>query len=349
MKVQKTMLQTFDYELFLGRKSGSVDKCLIEPTNLLLNLFKKHKFTGAIFFVDTTYLFKLKQRSEQACIDDFKRVSEQLIAIISQGHYLYPHIHPHWLDAIYLKEINQWDLSNYSKYRFNLISEEEKNIVFDESIQVLKSIISQKFPDYKIDGYRAGGWCIQPFWEFKPFFEKHQIKFEFSVLTGHSNFTKAHYFDFTSAPKKEIYSFSDDVCVEDKKGVFKQFAISSVQLNKMASTKEKIYLKFLRYKGDKSFGDGIGLVLKSNEEKIKPTNKNESNSKTINERVSIELLNASKLVLYKKFLSENNYMHFISHPKMLSLHNLKAIDKFLHFASTKYVLNTDFKKIDYNH
>lgn len=340
---QKTILQTFDYELFLGRKSGSVDKCLIEPTNLLLNLFKNHNFTGAIFFVDTTYLFKLKQRSEQVCIDDFKRISEQLIAIISQGHFVYPHIHPHWLDAIYLNEINQWDLSNYSKYRFNLINENEKNIVFNESIQVLKSIISPKFPNYKIEGYRAGGWCIQPFSEFKPFFERHQIKYEFSVLSGHSNFTKAHYFDFTSAPPKDIYNFSDDVCVEENSGVFKQFSISSIQLNKIVSFKEKIYLKLLRYKGDMSFGDGIGLVLNSNEEKI-VTVPNENRFQNF-ERISIELLNSIKYPLYKRFLDTENYMHFISHPKMITSENIKQLNKFMEYCNSNYSIVSDFKSL----
>ena len=51
---------TYDYELFFGEPTGSVEKCIIEPTNLLREIAKR---TGIkmIFFIDVGYLKKLNQ------------------------------------------------------------------------------------------------------------------------------------------------------------------------------------------------------------------------------------------------------------------------------------------------
>ncbi|MBK7667512.1 MAG: hypothetical protein IPJ32_09355 [Sphingobacteriaceae bacterium] len=52
----RNLLFTFDYELFLGKRSGTVENCILKPTDKILELFSKYKVTKAIFFVDTTYL-----------------------------------------------------------------------------------------------------------------------------------------------------------------------------------------------------------------------------------------------------------------------------------------------------
>ena len=59
--MHKRLLSTFDYELFLGPASGSVDRCLLEPTQKLLDLFDRFQLPHAIFFVDSTYLLRLEE------------------------------------------------------------------------------------------------------------------------------------------------------------------------------------------------------------------------------------------------------------------------------------------------
>ena len=39
----KQVLFTFDYELFLGHRSGSVENCMILPTKKLLEVLKKYR------------------------------------------------------------------------------------------------------------------------------------------------------------------------------------------------------------------------------------------------------------------------------------------------------------------
>src|SRR5882757_1817531 len=100
--MKKSLLLTFDYELFLGKSSGSVQECMKQPTKLLQKVLSRHGVT-AIFFVDTTYLLTVEKNAKKyaVCREDLEAVSKQVQELIMDGHYVFPHIHPHWLDAEY--------------------------------------------------------------------------------------------------------------------------------------------------------------------------------------------------------------------------------------------------------
>jgi len=342
--MQKQLLITFDYELFLGNRSGSINDCLLGPTKDLMQVLKKHG-VHAVFFVDTTYLLRLKELTDQnlACKEDFNKISGQLCEMIRQGHFVYPHIHPHWLDAEYIKGKNQWKLVDKKKYRFHDITTEERSKIFSGSIHLLKMIIHPTFPEYKIDAYRAGGWCIQPFLDFLPFFEQFQFRYEFSVMAGFYQFTDAHYFDFSNAPVKSVYRFEKDVCKEVPDGPFVQFNISSLEVNSAMGIFNKIWLKWL-YKifKDHTFDKGEGLQTKELTGIFPAAQSGRNLDDTQWERISVELLTAVKLHKYLHFISKNGHMHFISHPKMITRHNLKVFDKFLGKVFKKYSIETDF-------
>jgi hypothetical protein len=137
----------FDYELFLGNRSGHIHDCMIEPTNRLMAIMAKHKIRS-VFFVDTTYLLRLKKQAENStqCAADFKTVATQLTDLVKQGHFVYPHVHPHWLDAIYDEKTNQWQLNDTAKYRFHNISDSEKAMVFNGSVKILEEILLPFLP-----------------------------------------------------------------------------------------------------------------------------------------------------------------------------------------------------------
>ncbi len=343
--MKKNLLLTYDYELFLGNRSGSVDECLLKPTYQTLDILKKYN-AKAIFFVDTTYLLQLKTYFHiKECKDDFEKVIHQLQQIIKTGHYVFPHLHPHWLDAEYLRESNEWKLNKIEKYRFHLLTADERKQIFDGSIQLLKEIIHPITPEYKIDCYRAGGWCLQPFADFKPFFDKHQFKYDMSVMKGFYLFSEVQFFDYSNAPSKDIYTFQDDVLIENPNGHFKQFSISSIWINNPIRVADKIWLKYLyKIKRDHTFNRGQGQIAVASDMR-KPASVNGQdilNSKK--ERISIELLSAIKLPAYFDYLKKHDYMHFISHPKMLTQHNHKTFDRFLKKAFSSFDVETDFKK-----
>lgn len=342
--MKKQLLITFDYELYLGNRSGIVEECMIEPTNRILEVLKKHS-VSSIFFVDTTYLIRLKELSavNEKCRTDFEKIALQLNKLIRNGHYVFPHIHPHWLDASYDNQLNQWQLNNTKKYRFYCISDSEKEYLFTESVSILKIILKKEFPEYQINGFRAGGWCIQPFQAYKPFFEKHKILYEFSVLGGFYQFTEAQHFDFSDAPEKPIYRFSNDVCKEDPVGNFTEFNISSLKISPYLNFINKIWTKLLvRLLNDHTFlkGQGQQSVNKDGSTPKKSVGIELGNPEY--ERLAIELMTAVKLPLYLRFIKDETYMHLISHPKMITRHNLKVFDKFLEKVLEKYSVETDF-------
>lgn len=329
--MKKNILFTFDYELFLGDKSGTSEKCLLDPTYRILDILNSFNARG-IFFIDTTYLIRLYEQKGILARSDYEKICTQIRKIVSDGHYVFPHIHPHWLDAKYNTETNQWTLSNLKNYRFHNIPLSQREYLFDKSFSLLNQIIIPVNSTYIIDAYRAGGWSIQPFSDYKPYFLKHGIKYDFSVLPGFKSVSNAHWYDFTEIPQKYIYNFSEDVSVENSNGEFTEFSISKINIKGITNFLSRLFLKFLP-SAQKINGDGISIDL----QEIKTDNKNEM--------VSIELMTLIKLPSYFNFLANNNYMHFISHPKMISVHNMNCFEKFISAASDKYELITDFRKM----
>lgn len=338
--MKKQILLTFDYELFLGKRSGTVRKCMIEPTDYLLKLFQKNKFKGAIFFVDTTYLLQLKAISllHEKAKNDFESIKSQLQNIISSGHYVFPHIHPHWLDSQYIEGINQWELHNLSKYRFHNISEIEREELFKKSIDLLNELILPIKKDYQINAYRAGGWCIQPFDDFKPYFLKHEIRYDFSVLKGFAQYSNAQYYNFVDFPESNIYRFNNDPKNEEDGGNFFEFAISSVTKSKVVIKLEYFLLKILWKLNRGYFGDGIGVVPDKTGSAVNVRVHNK-------EMVSIENFSLFKFYSYFKVLKKDGYVHFISHPKMLSKHNLFCIGVYLKLIRLFKGVETDYRKM----
>jgi hypothetical protein len=329
----KQLLITFDYELFLGKSSGTVTNCLIKPTELILRVLKKNDFKKAIFFVDTVYLLKMKKMAGAfpKIKYDYKRILNQLVQIHEEGHYLFPHIHPHWLDAHYVPEQNTWDLSNQTKYRFANIPDQQQDELLCDSLSILKEILGE---EHSLDGYRAGGWCILPFSDFKPHFIKYNVKYDFSVLRGFYLDNGVQQFNFTNLPSKDIYCFSSDPVEEDKQGDLVEFTISTHVISSLTRLLDKVFNKISWKLGIKNMGDGLSALESMGEE-----------SRIEKRMISIDLLNSVTLYSYRQYLSKHHYMQFISHPKMLSRHSVVVFDLFLSNAVKKYRIESDFRKM----
>lgn len=338
--MQKNILFTYDYELFLGNKSGTVSNCLLTPTDKLLKIHNRFSVT-AIFFVDTLYLWRLKNEFSDGIRTEteYSLIVAQLQRALKAGHYIFPHIHAHWLDAEYQSETHEWDLSNTRYYRFSSLSEYEQNRVFQISIDIIKEIAEPILPNYLIDSYRAGGWSIQPFEHFKRQFSKYNFKYDFSVIPGKRLVTNAHVYDFLAAPTKGCYPFKDDVNIENSTGQFFEFSISSVFTSqftrwcyfKISGIKQRLGL-------NKAYGDGnvIEVNVKEDIDVIR------------NNRhrwvASLEGLNIISFVIYFKQIFKQSYFQFISHPKILTPLELMWL-RILFISLKVFKINTDFRKI----
>ncbi len=342
---KKNMLFTFDYELFLGDDSGSVLNSMLKPTELILSSLKKLNLKNALFFVDTLYLYRLQNIETNQTQSDYLSICNQLIQILKNGHFIFPHIHAHWYNANYNKEIDRWSLTDLSLYRFHAANAQQQNHAFEFSMQLIKDIQQKANIFYNIDSYRAGGWCIQPFEGFKPYFIKYGIKNDFSVLKNFSANNPYFYYNFKNFPQQTIYNFEDDISTVTKNGLFKEYSITSISFTNYQNFVNKVFFKIAHKLKYTNYGDGKSVERLNNINIFDEMLEETSQTTETNEMCSIELLTVVKLKSYKQNLNTKSFIHFISHPKMISKHNIYCFENLMQYAIRKFTIETDYKKM----
>ncbi len=326
--MKKNILLTFDYEVYLGKKSGTLENCLLKPTQHLQAALNKYK-VKAIFFVDTMGL----QAYEKIAVHSSKinEVKAQLKELYNQGHYIFPHIHPHWLDAKIIRNSEQFDLGNTNRYAlFSLDADMQKNLI-ENALNWFRSIEI----DYEVWGYRAGGWAIQPFNLLAALFKKNQILHEFSVIPGYKNNNPFQFFDYSMVDNNYPYRFSNDVEIEDKSGEFIEYPITALPVQNIHKVASSLVLKYLWKKNDRGYGDGISS---------ESANSITGSSHTM--IASVDSLNKGNMSAYKRYLLKNNYIHFVSHPKMFTKHSLWCLETLLKWVSGRYATEYDYQKME---
>lgn len=307
---------TFDYELFFGPKSGTVQNCIIKPTNELIKIAEKYgvKF---VFFVDSGFLLKLQEYKEKYSIleKDYNDIVEQLEYLHKTGHDIQLHVHPHWEDSYF--DGKKWVIDT-SRYRLHQFAENEIDNIIYRYKKVLTEIVGNK-----VFAFRAGGWCIQPFAKIKNALKKHNVWLDSTVYRNGVNLSTTHYFDFRGAPKKDNWKFENDPLIEDANGFFTEIPISSQRLSPLFFWKFAITRK-IPTKKHKMFGDGIPVGSPSSSILKMLT----SYSYSV---VSCDGYKSSTLKRAYKNAKKDKQNHFvvIGHPKALSYYAINKIDNFL--------------------
>lgn len=315
---------TFDYELFFGETPGSVQKCLLEPTEELLRLAQTYQI-GLTFFVDVGYLIKLKEYAVDyvSLREDRNLVFEQLKQILRNGHALQLHVHPHWEKSYYLN--GKWQIHTDGCYRLSDFSKVEAASIIDRYNQFLIDefgVVSTAF--------RAGGWCVQPFEHIREALLQTDIRIDSSVFAGGS-FSSSHYdFDFTTAPNLDRYSFNSDVCIAEQ-GPFMEVPIASLRYSPIFYWKLYILGRIFPLK-HKMIGDGKFLA--------QPGRKKRVLTKSIQNHVSTDGYYVTKLPKAVKVYQKENKKELvvIGHPKSCTYFSLVYLENFL----KTYVPNNQF-------
>ncbi len=322
---------TLDYELFFGTRSGTVQNCILKPTNELLNVVEKYD-SKCIFFVDTGYLLKLKQYSKQFPIlcKDYELITSHLRELVNKGHELQLHIHPHWEDAVFDGKSWSFDLS---RYRLDAFSQIEISNIFFRYKEVLEQITSKS-----IFVFRAGGWCIQPFPLLKKAMIDNGIVIDSTVYYKGKNSTSTQWFDFSKAKDLDTWRFENDPCVENKKGFFLEIPIAYKKLSPL------FFWKFVLVKKagaslHKPYGDGFPSP-RSNKHMIKLLFKKSYSVVSIDGYKAKFLIQA--FLSYKKQKKSN--FTIIGHPKSFTKYSLSRLDQFL----KKTLSSNDNRVVTYN-
>ena len=318
---------TYDYELFFGESTGSVEKCLIDPTERLLELSKKHS-VPMTFFVDVGYIIKLSEfaASHQELNEDLIKVKTQLQEIVSTGNDIQLHIHPHWEKSFYAE--GKWICVTDNAYKLADFNDEEIADIVKRYKFFIDDLIEKKTTTF-----RAGGWCIQPFNRLKSLFKELEIKFDSSVFPG-GKFESSHYaFDFTNAPHKSSYRFEEDVCIENEDGYFTEFPISSFRYSPLFYW--RLYaLGRINPTDHKMLGDGKFLA--------QPGRKKSVLTNFTWNHVSTDGFYASKLTtcLNNQLSRSQQEMVIIGHPKSMTNYSFEKLDSFLNENVQKHVFTT---------
>lgn len=248
-KIKRIAILTFDYEVFLGPRTGTIENCVINPTDQILKVLKKNK-AKSIFFVDATWLYFLKNNLHK----DYIRIVKQIREIISSGSSVELHLHPHWINAKVAGE--NIDFQSYKNYKLHSLKDEEITDLFIKSTELLESITDQN-----VKCFRAGGFCIYPFSKIKNAFIRSGIKFDFSVAPGFYLLDDEVYdVDFSKIPRLTLYNFQDDITKPEVNGQFVEIPLSTYKNNPIYRLINKFILKMKR---DKISGDGTSINEKS--------------------------------------------------------------------------------------
>jgi hypothetical protein len=313
---------TYDYELFFGNPTGSVEKCIIEPTNFLLSIAER---TGInmVFFIDVGYLKKLIEFKEEFPIvqEEYNQVIAQIEEMVATGHDCQLHIHPHWEDCTHDGTNWQMRTDRYKLDDFNDADIEQIVISYKE---ILENITKKK-----VTSYRAGGWCLQPFDRIQGVFEKIGIKLDSTVFPGGKFTAGNYYYDFTNAPSKSKWKFSNDLIEEDVNGPFWEYPISNNFYSPPFFWK-LFGLGRLKPKQHKPIGDGYPMPSPGLRKKML--------SKGMNLSASSDGYFVTKLhsILKNNEAKGFNEMVIIGHPKACTHFSLNRLEQFIQSNKNKH-------------
>ena len=311
------LIVSLDYELFFGAKTGTVENCLIKPTNALTDAVNDFGVKLSLF-VDAGYLEALKREGKKSpeLLRSYDTVTSHLSKLSKNGHDIQLHIHPHWEDCSYKNGV--WHVDT-SRYRLHEFPESEQ----DEIVSRYKSILEQ-FSEKPVFAYRAGGWCIQPFSQIKKALQSSKIWLDSTVYYQGKSDDQTRWFDFSSAPDLDEWFFNDDPNKLAKNGEFLEIPISSIKVNPIFFWKLLATKKFMKSDHFKAYGDGAAMVANRSYYLNLLT-------RYTNSVVSLDGFKA-KLIesAFNKYQSEGREIfNIIGHPKAFTPYSIKCFRQFI--------------------
>lgn len=311
---------TLDYELFLGSKSGSIQKCLIEPLNALQRSARNVRFT---IFVDATYLYRIYQLMSlnKNLKQDYDCLCSHITQLRDSGHDIQLHIHPHWVYSQYSN--GEWQL-DHEHYKLSDLTAHEANEVVHDSKQLLDDILG-----YKTTIFRAGGFSAQPTELLTSIFRNNDIIADSTVCPGTKYNSLQQLYDYTSAPNTDKYKFSNDLCKPDEIGAFTEIPISMLRVSPLFHWK-LAYNRFFSSGKHQLYGDGIS-VKTTRDSIIHRLTKFYDCQATI-DGYKINLLNKAYNCAKK---NGRELLTVLGHPKLATPYSVERLSLFIGDATTR--------------
>ena len=292
---------------------------MLQPTRDLFDL-AENKNVHYTFFIDVGYLIQAEKYPELR--EELNLVKSQIKEMLQRGHSVQLHVHPHWEKATW--KDGKWTMNVQGHYKLIDFPAEDRVRIMTTYKNYLEALTTSK-----IHGFRAGGWCIQPFSELKEAFVASEISIDSSVVADFYMYTENYNLDFTSAPRKSLYRFEDDVCQEVENGRFIELPIASYRYR--PSFYWMLYgLGRLFPKHYKMIGDGQFISQGGRKRQVLF---NYSNHHVSTDGYFSKKLNAA---LEKSINLGHEELTIIGHPKGNTLYSLKKLKKFINLNHQKH-------------
>lgn len=311
------IILSFDYELFFGHRTGTVEYSLLRPSEELFKIANRYRIP-MVFFIDAGFLLKLKEEGYRisSLMRDYDHIRYQLDGFVAAGHEIQLHIHSHWEDSYWGE--GGWNV-NLRRYRLHDFDESEIVEIVRRYTDILRDITGSM----GVFAYRAGGWVIQPFDKIRQALMDTGIRIDSTVFPGGIAAGNIHRFDFTCAPQSAHWFFDNDPLIPTPSGEFLEVPIASYRVPPI------FYWRFIMAK---KFGGTIHCPL--GDGYAVPLSKSDLINKLSRWTTSVVTMDG-----YKSSFLEEAYLKYerlgmtdfvvVGHPKALSAFSLGRLEEFI--------------------
>ena len=323
-------LLTLDYEVYFGRNTGTVERSILEPTDALCAIARRH---GAklVFFVDAGFILKLRDEMHKSprLVADHDAICRQVQALAAEGHEIQLHIHPHWEDSSWGEDGWRIDVSRFALQSF---PQDQVDDIVRRYTHVLRELAGPE----AAYAYRAGGWVIQPFERIRGALLANGVNIDSTVFAGGYREGQVQPYDFRGAPDKTRWCFDTDPLVEKKSGPFLEVPIASHRVLPDFFWRFAAAKKFGGAR-HRAFGDGRAIPMEGGDMLAKLLKPSTS-------VVSMDGYKSSFLAAAAADYRARRMEDFvvIGHPKALTPYSLGRLDEYLAGSGTGAVATSTF-------
>lgn len=316
----RKIILSFDYEIYFDGKNNY--QSLISNTHEILRIADRHSIK-CVFFVDAFYVYQLKKANLTTAYDD---MCDQLKTIRSKGHELQYHFHPHWLNAVYVSDKNEWHY-NKSDYSYSdLVNQygiEKANEAFEIGLHCFEQICHTKSI-----AFRAGGLSIQGAeTALIDLLVKNGFIYDSSILPQLKIEAKYLNIDYSNAPNKDQWFIDQSFLMASDHLT----SLIEIPLMKMDAYKGSFFSK-LPIRVFYRLLKAIEIKPKINSKRGKPMDLQMINT-YYPDSISFDLSSGSDCLLMKHYTrlfyrQNRQLMCMISHPKSMEKPSLLTMNKY---------------------